>query len=333
MSSSHYASFARQDFGLRAAVLMVWLCFCCGSVNLGAANVPSVAATNRPFRLAISSNMFTDVNENDARAAMKVWIMTVARERGIPVDPDPHICQTVEELVQFSRSNEVDGYGLITTEYARLSKEMEFDRVAAASNGGSCKEDYVLLVRQDSGLERIEQLQGRSLNVLQNPRMSLALIWLDTILLQERQEHAARFFKRITPFNKASRVALPVFFRQADACLLTRRSFKVMGELNPQVGQQMRIVASSPEIVPSIFVFRKDFVSPFRAQILAEMARMSETPAGQQILVLTQSERIEEHPVSCLDSTLALLATHAKLFATTNLVQSNRPGATTPSLP
>jgi hypothetical protein len=40
---------------------------------------------------------------------------------------------------------------------------------------------------------------------------------------------------------------------------------------------------------------------------------MSETPVGRQILMLTQAERIEHHPVSCLDSALALLATHRRL--------------------
>jgi phosphonate transport system substrate-binding protein len=157
--------------------------------------------------------------------------------------------------------------------------------------------------------------------------MSLALIWLDTVLLQARQKPTAGFFGRVSSFNQASRVALPVFFRQADACLMTRSSFQVMGELNPQLNTQMRIFAASPEVVPSGFAFRKDFVSPFRAQMLAEMTRMGETPAGRQLLMLTQAERIEDHPVSCLDSAMELLATHAHLSAATNLAQSDGLGA------
>ena len=289
-----------------------------GWLLLGA-NLPAEeASTARPFRLAFTSSMFTEVNENDARAAMKVWIMTVAQEKGIPVEPDPHVYATVEELLQADRANQIDGFGLIAPEYAYLSQTMKFDRFAAGVHGGGIADEYVLLVRQDSGLEWIEQLQGRSLNVLENPRMSLALIWLDTVLLQARLKRATDFFGRVTSFNKASRVALPVFFRQTDACLLTRKSFKVMGELNPQLHKQLRVLATSPELISSGFAFRADFVSPYRAQMLAEMTRLSETPVGRQILTLTQADRIENHPISCLDSALELLATHARLCGGTN---------------
>ena len=279
----------------------------------GAELAPESGNTNRPFRLAFTASMFTDVNENDAHAAMKVWISTVAQERGIPVDYELRIFQTVQEMVEACRTNQIDGFGLVAPEYARLSQEMEFDRLAIAIHGGAITEEYVLLVHQDSGLEQIEQLRGRSLNVLVNPRMSLGLIWLDTLLLEARQGRAAEFFGKVASFNKTSRVALPVFFRQADACLMTRDSFKVMGELNPQLNQKIRILAASPAMVPSCFAFRKNFVSSYRPQLLAEMSRLGDTPVGQQILMLTQSERIEEHPVSCLDSALKLIATHERL--------------------
>lgn len=249
---------------------------------------------------------------------MKAWIMTVAKERGIPVDPNPNIYPSVEQLAQVCRTHQVDGVALLTPEYARLAREMKFDRVAISVREGHTTDQYVVLTRQDSGLERIEQLQGRSLNVLQSPRMSLATIWLDTVLLQAGQKRTAEFFGRVTSITKASRAALPVFFRQTDVCLMTRKSFEVMGELNPQMNKQLRVLAVSPEVVPSCFAFRADYVSPFRAQMLTEMTHLGETPAGRQILALTQAECIVDRPVSCLDSALELLATHARLCADTN---------------
>ena len=285
---------------------------------------PQSSNTNHPFRLAFTTSMFTEVNVNDARAAMKVWIMTVAKERSIPVDPELRIYQNAEELLQDCRTNEVDGFGLVTPEFARLSQTMEFDRLAVGMRGGSLIEEYVLLVRQDSGVDKLEQLQGRKLNVFESPRMDLGSIWLDSLVLQARHQHVADFFGQVKSFNKASRVALPVFFHQADACLLTRSSFLLMGELNPQLGQQMRILAVSPAMVPSCFAFRKDFVSPYRSQLLAEMSRMNETPAGQQILTLTQTDQIQEQPVSCLDDALKMLAEHQLFCAAA--IPTNAPG-------
>jgi phosphonate transport system substrate-binding protein len=110
-------------------------------------------------------------------------------------------------------------------------------------------------------------------------------------------------------------VALPVFFRKAAVCLMTLKSFAAMQELNPQLGKQLRVLAQSPELMSSVFAFRADFQSPYREPMFQEMRRLSESPAGLQILMLLQSERIEEKPFSCVDSSLALLAKHRQLCA------------------
>ena len=185
--------------------------------------------------------------------------MTVAKERRIPVDTDSYIYRTADELVKAGRTLQVDGFGVITPEYARLSQEMKFDRIALGVKDGRITEEYLLLVRKDSGLERLDQLTGRSLNVLLNPRMSLAVIWLDTVLMEARLNRTSDFFGPVTVNKKASQVALPVFFGKVDACLLTQMSFKVMAELNPQLKEQLRVLANSPALVPSGFAFRGDY--------------------------------------------------------------------------
>ena len=280
--------------------------------------------TNHPFRLAFSSSMFSEVNESDVRAAMKVWIMTVAKERGIPVDPDPNIHLTVEELAKFGLANKVEGFGIITPEYEHLRREMTFDRFAVGTVGGSITEKYLLLVRQDSSLERLDQLAGRSLNILKNPRMSLAVIWLDSVLVEADLKRTSDFFSHVTLNKKAAQVVLPVFFGKDDACLVTRESFEVMGELNPQLKKQLRVLAASPGFVPSGFAFRADYRSAYRTRILEAMARLEDSPAGRQILALTQADRIEDHPISCLDDSLELLARHRQLFGETRTTATNK---------
>ena len=79
----------------------------------------------------------------------------------------------------------------------------------------------------------------------QNSRMSLALAWLDIALFNDGCRPVAEFC-RVEQNKKLTKVVLPVFFRQNDACVVTRRGFKTMSELNPQVGQQLRVLASSP---------------------------------------------------------------------------------------
>ena len=50
--------------------------------------VPSQETNRTQFRIGVSSATFTEVNENDAKAGMKVWAQTLLRERGLPVEPE-----------------------------------------------------------------------------------------------------------------------------------------------------------------------------------------------------------------------------------------------------
>ncbi len=175
--------------------------------------------TRKPFRLAFSSSMFTEVNVDDARAAMKVWLMTAAREHDIVLDSEPYIHTDLDGLIKLGLEKSVAGFALITPEFARMRKVIKFDKVAVGSENGFITEEYCLLVHRDSGLDRLEQLQGRHLNVLNNPRMSLGLIWFDTVLMNSGFRRASEFFSSITLNKNASLVALPCFSRRTTHAL------------------------------------------------------------------------------------------------------------------
>jgi hypothetical protein len=293
--------------------LLALLVVCIAASPTGAGHSGEPPPARGLFRLAFSSSMFTEVNVDDARAAMKTWMLAVARERGIPIDPEPKVYDSLEEMARTLLSGLVEGFAGTAEECWRLSKEVKLDRMVVAINGDRTTEEYVLLVHRDSGIADVRELRGRRLLLLQNPRMSLATVWLDTLLIQKGLEPTARFSGGVTSVNKLSQVVLPVFFRKSDACLVTRRGFETMSELNPQVGKLLRVVAVSPEVVPSGFAFHSDSTSPFRDQMLIEMGRLSDSPAGQQILTLLQADRIEVKPISCMSGAFELLSAHQRL--------------------
>ncbi len=285
---------------------------------------PQDADISQPLQIAFSSSMFTEVDMEDARAAMKVWIMTVAKERGIPIDFNPYILLGREGLTKFALNRSVVGIALTTPEYARLHQKIKFNQIALGLQDERITETYYVLVRMESGIERLEQLQGQNLNILHTPRMSLAVIWLDTILLDAGLGRTEAFFDRVTFSNKAAQVVLPVFFGRDKACLTTRASFEVMGELNPQLNTQLRVLAVSPEFIPSCFAFREDYTSAHRASILDAMERFGDSPAGRQILVLIHSERVEKRPVSYLKKSLELVTRHQRLCHENNIAPSGK---------
>jgi len=316
----------RRALSLTGGLMFLFLAICLPVYAEDPAGRPD--GSDNVFRFSLSSRMFSEVRLEDAKAAMKVWILTVAGVRNIPIDPEPGIFDSLEEMIQASRENPVDGFNVTTEECWRLSKKIKLDRLAVAVHDGQVTEAYVLLARRDRGIENIDNLRGRSLTILENPRMSLAMIWLDSLLLRKGLKPTASFFGNTISSCKLTQVVLPVFFAQSDACLATQRGFQMMSELNPQVGQQLHVIAASPDLVPTVFAFRSDYVSPFRELILSEMGRLSDTPAGQQILTLIQADRVEERPITCLASAYELLSTHqllsSKLLSSAVMTEKKR---------
>ena len=282
--------------------------------------------TNRPFHAGFSTGMLKQFNENDAKAAIKVWVEAFVREGAFQADSSAKVYDNIGEMTAALQHNEVDGVTVTVKELFEMKERVKFDRYIFDINGGSVSDEYVLLVHQDSPFARIEDLQGRSLNILQMPRMSLAVPWLDVLLMEKGLKPAQDFFGRITEASKLTQTVLPVFFRQADACVVTRKGFKMMSELNPQVSRRLRVLATSPALVTTGFFIRTGFPKAEQDKIVEKIVAIHSSIVGQQVLTVFQSERLEERPPSILDGTFALLERHRELTGETNSVQSNPAG-------
>ena len=280
-----------------------------------AAAEPPAPADAPPFRFGFSAETFTDANENDAKAALKIWIQTLAATRGLDVDPEPLILDGPEEMMQALREARIDALALPVNEYRQVREEVDPGAFIGSSEAGQIRsEEYLLLVHRDSGIQSLADLRGRSLTCWKNSRSSLAEPWLDVVLLTQGWSRGAEFC-RLTQDRKLSNVVLPVFFRRTDACVVTRSGFEGLSELNPQLGQRLQVLTHSAAMVPAGFCFRKDYAGPIRETMLDEMRQLVATPAGRQLQTLFQFGTLESHPVSCLDSALELLATHERLCA------------------
>lgn len=294
---------------LRAMVLSL------GLVLPGRGADPGEGSGAIPLRFAFSAQMFTDVNENDAKASVKAWGMAIARERGIPIEAYPIILSGVGELREALAQQRIEGASVGAEEFLALDPSLQPAEVFYSVFQERISEEYQVLVRADAAAADLRALSRKSLVVFENARASVAALWLEVALAEQGLEPSSRHFARTTRAGKLSKVVLPVFFRQADACLVTRRGFDAMCELNPQVRNQLRVVARSPEVVPIVGFFRAGYDSPVRLDLLEAMKSLQRSPAGTQVLTLFQSEKLVEAPTTCLDSVRQLLATHRRLIA------------------
>jgi ABC-type phosphate/phosphonate transport system substrate-binding protein len=265
------------------------------------------------FRIGFSRSMFTDVNENDVLAAVKVWGHTVAKESHIPTVAEPFVFKEYATMLDALRRKQIDVMALTLVEFGPLSKEINFGPIFVADTGERFTVQYILLVHGGGVIRNVSELKGRSIAFHQNSMTCLSEIWLDTLLCQNGLPSVRNISGKVTTDTKLGKVVLPVFFRQADACVVTQSGFETLKELNPQLEKQLKIIATSSEIVPALFAFRADYAPPFKADLMAALHDLHKSPAGHQVLTIFKCDRIEEQPINCLKSGLDLMAIHERL--------------------
>jgi phosphonate transport system substrate-binding protein len=268
----------------------------------------AAADPGAPLRLAISESMVMDVNLNDARAAMAIWLRRIMVDLSIAIEFNPKVFDTTEEIFRRARSGQLDSVALNVVEYRQIADVLDPSQIIAEA-GAAGPEQYILLAKRNSGIQHLGDLRGRRLCTLKTPKMCVAPAWLSTILDEGRFGGSEQFFGSVTTDTKASRVVLPVFFGQADACLTSKQGFDTMCELNPQVGKDLTVIASSPMMVLSFYVFHKNYHSPNRVRFLKVLSELHTSAAGRQLATLFQFDQLTVRDGSCLASALSILDT------------------------
>ena len=295
---------ARRGCGLAAA----WLLWAVVPFTASGAEHISDAAAGG-LRIAVSESVAGEVNGNDLRAAIKTWAAAIARQTGVRIDAE--VCPSVQ-LMQRIRDHQVDAFSVNTLEFARVSayvdRELVMDETQVPEG-----EEYVLLVHQSGGVQSLADLHGRSLLLYQNPRTCMDRIWLDTLLAAAHLAAANTFLGRIESSPKLTRVVLPVFFRQTDACIVTRRGYNTMCELNPQLARQLHPLAVSPKMMAGFLAFHKDSPAETRKKFLEAITEVHKSVEGQQALTLFGGTRLVRVDVSVLRPSLEMLHTFERL--------------------
>jgi phosphonate transport system substrate-binding protein len=295
---------------LCVVILLLWF----GAAR-SAMSAESGGTTNLgQVRFAFSAEMFKDVNENDAKASVKAWALALCHERHVPMSADPVILSGIGELRKALRSATIDGAAVPTEEFLGLEPELQGTNLFISSMAGHFTEEYLLLVRADSGIVDLGGLRGRKMILFDNIRASLAPLWLDEILLEAGLGTATNCFGEILEEPKLVKVVLPVFFHQQDACVVTRRGFQIMCEMNPQVQLQLRVLAMSPGLVPSVGFLRIGFDSPLRDNMMYALRGLEKSVSGTQVLTLFQIDQLQEAPANLLDTARELVSTRQRLM-------------------
>ena len=249
----------------------------------------------KPFRIGFSRSLFTNVNENDAKASIRAWAKAIADEYSIDVDPSARILTNFQDIHRALIDRQIDSIALQFEEYLDISGNFETEHWFLTRTSGKLYEEYLLLAPVNGKIRYFEDLKGNNLILHNSFRTSLAVYWLKSILKGgDISYNDLETNVEITKVGNISKAVLSVFFGKVDACIVTNSGFNTMVELNPQIGRKLHVIMKSPSLIPAIFCFRKNFDSPQKEKILTAFRELHTTIAGQQVLTIFQAEALVE---------------------------------------
>jgi ABC-type phosphate/phosphonate transport system substrate-binding protein len=258
------------------------------------------------IRIGCSSNSIMNADKKDVYVALNIWGKELLQSTSIKGEPVTTIFDDLKDLVAAVRNKEVDYVAMPILDYLGIRQSVDLEPVLLGTRNGQACEEYVLVVRQQSPWTEVKQLQGKKLLVQATAGVgSISLLWLDNLLIRQGLPVSASFFAPLKMVGKPSQAVLPVFFRQADACLVLRWAYDIMKELNPQIGSETKTLAMSPALLRGGFFMRKGLTGA-KLTMIDGALEVGKSTKSKQLMALFNYESFIRFQPQWMQSTLSL---------------------------
>jgi ABC-type phosphate/phosphonate transport system substrate-binding protein len=274
-----------------------------------------VDAETMILRVGFSSRVFPDADQRDAQVAMEMWTRELARGMGIKTSPQTAIFENSGDLLDAVKRRELTFVILSAMELLQIrDKAMLTPFFVSANNAGNGRQ-YVLIVRRDSGIRSVAELRNRSIALLPAAKYESSHIWLDVLLMKGGHRDREKYFRQTRESTSSSQAIMAVFFKQADAALVSLAALETSKSLNPQVGTQLAVIAESKGLHGDISCIPTTVDEKLKRTIEKAALHLHETTVGRQIFTLFQTDRIIPFNPAYLDGLVELLRERDSLLA------------------
>lgn len=242
----------------------------------------------KKFRFGVL-NLLPGVNHKDAQVVIEMNFVRRNQKYFPGIQAKLEILEDVESAVYMIRQKRLHLISLTGIDYLALREQVPIDPQFISSRLNKPLEAYVMLASNDiQSLNDIARLSQRRL-VLENlGERNVGQIWLDNVLWENGYKESKYFFSSIRKAEKPSRMVLPVFFGQAEVCLVPESAYHAMVELNPQIGVRLKVLMRSPEFVRSIHCTIPNLSPRLVESINRNAVTMAHSVDGQQLMMIFQ---------------------------------------------
>jgi ABC-type phosphate/phosphonate transport system substrate-binding protein len=291
-------------------LILCWLLTC-----LVMALYPDSGQTEKQkiFRMGVIADTFSGVNQNDARIALNVLLAKQLNTDFLQYKTETVIYPDIHAAIQDTKNGKLDLLTLPTMDYILARDQIQMKPEMISGVGPEKEQSYILLVNEGSNIKSLSQLNNKKLIVEKGAGGRLALKWIDTLLLEASLPESEVFFQEIKQVDKSSRALLPVFFGQADGCIVRNFTYETMVELNPQVGKKLLVLNRSPVLGSTLLCFHTGIENKLADSIINFIQKMPDHIEYRQVLLLFQVKQIFRYKPEYLHSLESLLHRYEEL--------------------
>ncbi|MDD2337368.1 MAG: PhnD/SsuA/transferrin family substrate-binding protein [Geobacteraceae bacterium] len=200
-------------------------------------------------------------------------------------------------------------------EFMELKNRAPVDPILITASTSGHETELLLLVRKDSGFHSLSDLKNKTLVMsMRNTRAdSMFYVWIETLLMRAEHSSIETFFSTLKETQTTSRGIMTVFFRQADACIVTRQLFNLAAEMNPQIGRELVPIARMSKLSHGIISVDRRLPRDLKKKIRQAFLALPDSSEGKQLLMLFQISKMIPFRPEYLSGTEALFAEHQRL--------------------
>jgi len=261
----------------------------------------------REIYFGYGSDAMSRYNKKDTMIAMEVWIEEIMKDdedkvRFLFYDNS----QKMAEDLEAGKLDMVLAFGLEIVKYFDKSK------LTSGITGGARErklENMVLITHHETSKEKLLSMKKPKISVPKDEAISK--LYTNYYFLKNTGDEKIEFINT----SKQQEAIFKVFFKNADAAVVTQKTFEFAKEFNPQIGENLKIIEHSG--VPSSIYgfFRKSADENMRQKIFDLALNIKDTARGKQILEIFKTDLI-------LKSTLDELVPIERLYSDYNRLKN-----------
>jgi ABC-type phosphate/phosphonate transport system substrate-binding protein len=238
------------------------------------------------IRVGYDGSSMDALSKKDVAIASDVWLKEIAREINYETQSTVYddSAQMAQDLVD-GKLDYISAFGLVFVEHFDLSK-LEDGFAAGFFNGE--KETFVILVQKESGIKSLADLRDKRIAIQKND--AVAKLYIKNGL--HAKEAAESFTEEALPTRQ--RALLKPFFGQVNAAVVTNKSYELAKELNPQIGQKLRVLEVT-DLEATNFGFLRKNLDEKTKNVLRDIAKnIHKTERGKTLLTLYKTEVLSD---------------------------------------